>query len=255
MSIPSRYPDPPASVLAQLVADLEALKPEPHAVAVYGSLARDEYRPDDSDVNLAIVLESPSASVLSALRKPLQSVSDSVRIQPFVSGLSELGRLADVFPIMIDDIKHHHDLIMGESDPFDDVTVERADLRLQVEHELRNHLLRLRRYYLFTGDDSSQLGRAVMSSSSSLTYELAALLHVVGRSPDDRNRQEVFAAAGEVFDLDQDALTRVRTFRPSPGDAAEDLEELFFALLGVVEGAVNAVDQLDSKVWGKANGD
>ena len=255
MSIPERYPDPPAAALAQLVADFEAMAPKPHAVAVYGSLARDNYRPGDSDVNLAIALQSPTAKVLSELRKPLNKASEAARIQPFIVGVDELPRLADVFPIMIYEIKHHHDLILGGADPFNDVVIDRADLRLQVEHELRNHLLRLRRYYLFTGDDSSQLGRGVMSSVASLAYELGALLHVVDQRPEERNRAAIFSAAGEAFGLDSEALTRILTYRPSADDSAEQLEDLFFALLGAVEGAVEAVDKLDNKVRGATHSD
>ena len=245
MSIPKHYPGPVADALAAFVADCDELAPEPHAVVVYGSLARNEYRPDDSDVNIAIVLGNPTANVLAALRGPLHAVSEAVRVQPLVIGRNELMRLADVFPILIDEIKHHHDVILGDSDPFDEITVARADLRLEVEHELRNHLLRLRRYYLFAGNDAGQLGRAVMSSVTSLAYELGALLHVIGSGPSERSRQAVFDAAGQAFGLDREVLTRIRTYRPSAGDDAKTLENLFFALLGLVEAAVDAVDKLD----------
>lgn len=253
MSIPRHYPEAVQNILTQLLRELEPARANLHSLVVYGSLARGEYRAGESDIDLAIVLESSSPAALAAVRGPLFKVAQSERLQPLLVGRKELPRLADVFPILMDNIKQRHDVILGQADPFAEVVVERADLRLQVEYELRNHLLRLRRYYLFTGDNVQQLGRAIVASTHSLAFELGALLEVVGKRPGDNRRDATFAAAAECFELAHGVLSRMSTFKPSIEPKVDDprvVSELFFDVLRLVEAAVDAVDQLDTKVWG-----
>lgn len=248
------YPEAAAQPLRDLVNRLAPVRAQIHSLVVYGSLPRGEFIENETDIDLAIVLENASASALGAIRQPLEEASETMRLQPLVLGRAELPRLADVFPVLMSEIKRHHDLILGDDDPFSTLAIERTDLRRQVEHELRNHLLRLRRYYLIAGDDAAQLSRAIVASSRALVHELDALLEVVGASPDQSSLQAVFVAAAETFGLDYRALKRIGECEPSLDPASHDAQEiqaLFFELLSLVERAVDVVDQLDIKVWGE----
>jgi hypothetical protein len=118
-----------------------------------------------------------------------------------------------------------------------------ADLRVRVEQELRNHLIRLRRHYVNVGDDPRELGRMLYTSASSLGIELGALLRLTGHEPADPSLEAVTTAAARAFDLDAKVLEQLCAFRR--GDYKPDAHELFTGLMTVLESAVHVADTLE----------
>lgn len=208
-------------------------------LVLYGSLARGEYRPRESDVNLVVSLGRGSTETLRALHEPLRVAWRAVRVEPFLVRASEVPRLADVFPVKLLDIRLHHRVLSGE-DPFEQVVIESADLRTRTEQELRNHLLRLRRHYVSFGDNARALAPALLRSAKALRHELGALLHLRGEAVAWRVAS-VLPAAQRAFDLDADALARLE--RLHAGNADPDSVQLFHAVLSVIEQAVSIADE------------
>lgn len=227
-----------ARALVKLTGALDALD-DVQGLVLYGSLARGEYRGDESDVNLAVSLGRGSADTLRALHEPLRLAWRAIRVEPFVVRAVEVARLAEVFPIKILDIQQHRVVLSGE-DPFAGVVVEPAHLRTRTEQELRNHLLRLRRHYVLSGDNPAALAKAVYRSTKALRYELGALLYLRGEAV-VLSVASVLPVAARVLGLDADTLARLERFQAGKHDA--DLIELFQALLTVVERALAVVDE------------
>lgn len=237
------YPEAPRAALSALLDAVAPLAPEPAALVVYGSLARGEHRAGESDVNLAVVLHDARPETLSALAAPLRAAFRRARVQPLILTRDELPRLTDVFPIKLADIVAAHDVLLGE-DPFTGLVIEREHLRLRLEQQLRNHLLRLRRHAIFAGDDPRELGRALYASAGALGFELGTLLELSGAER-PRGLQAVLQAAAARFELDRatlDALARLRR-----GEGETDATPVFAGLLRVLEGAVEHADRLETR--------
>lgn len=239
VALPASTPDTVARALVKLTGALEAVD-DVRGLVLYGSLARGEHRAEESDVNLAVSLGRGSADTLRALHEPLRVAWRAVRVEPLVVRAAEVARLAEVFPIKILDIHRHHVVLSGE-DPFAGVVVEPADLRKRTEQELHNHLLRLRRHYVFSGDNPAALAKAVYRSTKALRYELGALLHLRGEAV-ALSVASVLPAAARVLNLDAGALARLERFHAGNEDG--DLVELFRALLIVVERALAVADEM-----------
>lgn len=239
MAIPETYPRNVRQALARLLDELAPAAPEPAALVIYGSLAKGSYRAGESDVNLAVVLESASREVLSSIGAPLRAAWRAVRVEPFIVLRTELPHLLDVFPIKLSDIQAHHQVITGE-DPFIGLAIDDAHLRLRVEQELRNHLLRLRRHYVFAGSDARALARMLFKSASSLGIELGALLRLAGKPEDSGRLDSVVRAAADAFELDHDALARLCAFKQ--GKDVDDVHALYLDVMRAVEHAVARAD-------------
>ncbi|HEY6722424.1 MAG TPA: nucleotidyltransferase domain-containing protein [Polyangiaceae bacterium] len=237
LALPASTPDTVARALVKLTGALQSLE-DVRGLVLYGSLARGEYRVEESDVNLAVSLGRADAATLRALHEPLRVAWRAVRVEPFVVRAAEVPRLAEAFPIKILDIHQHHVVLSGE-DPFAGVVVERPTLQKRTEQELRNHLLRLRRHYVFSGDNAALLAKAVYRSTTALRYELGALLYLRGELV-ALSVPSVLSVAARVLDLDADALARLERFHAGNADA--DLVQLFRALMTLVERALAAVD-------------
>lgn len=233
------YPTEVSNALERTIVELSAIDPIPRALVVFGSVARGEYRANESDVNLAVVLEKADRAALDALHAPLRDAWRRARIDPFVFAERELIRLVDVFPIKLLDIKETGDCIFG-SDPFAGFEVSLKDVRYRLEQELRNHVLRLRRLWVFFADDERAFRQSAYPLAASLRVELWALLRLVGRSPIDRTTSAVFREAAGVLEVPAGPLEALALFRS--GDESVDLRSIVNDLLPILERAVDLVD-------------
>lgn len=243
MSAMVAYPATVRRALERLVASVAPLEPEPSSLVVFGSLAKGTFREGESDVNLAVVLEEATPETLRGLAAPLRAAHRAVRVTPLILERREVERLADVFPVKLADIESAHHVLKG-TDPFTQVVVEPAHLRLRVEQALRNHLVRLRRQLAFAGEDPRAMGRAIYGATSSLGVELGALLDVAGVArPQSCSAREIFRRAAEVFDLDPAVLAALAAVKE--GGAIEKPRALLDGVLDVLRRAVDVADRLE----------
>jgi predicted nucleotidyltransferase len=213
-------------------------------LVLYGSLARGRYRPGKSDLNVVVLLGDTTTESLAAIAPALRAAWRSVRLEPFILNVAEIPSMADAFPTKLLDIQDHHIVLMGE-DPFVDLEVKREYIRLRVEQELRNILLRMRRRYVSIFDDPALLAESLANVAVSLKVELAALLRLAGKEvPASPTSAAVLEAASAAFDLDRDALARVAAMRRN-SNLADDLPELYSRVLASITRAVEIAGQME----------
>lgn len=126
-------------------------------------------------------------------------------------------------------IQEHHVLLAGD-DPFVGLEFPREHIRLRVEQELRNLLLRLRRRYIAVANNPAELTTLLVRIARPLALQLADLLRLAGKPvPAVDRTAALFAAAAAAFDLDDQALARLADLReggPPPAGATTLAEQL-----------------------------
>ncbi len=96
--------------------------------------------------------------------------------------LEELRESADVFAIELLDIQRSHKTLFGQ-DVAAEIDVPMNLHRVEVEHELRTTLLRLRHHLLLSPDNEDEL-RAVLAKSITSRFDaVSPCLNRVGRGP------------------------------------------------------------------------
>jgi hypothetical protein len=161
------------AVLDELRGQL-ARSPVVQSAALYGSYVRGDHDPRVSDINLALVVRAPA---LEALAAPLQAAWRAARVDPWIARLDELRGLVDVFATRVRDIQRHHTMLCGD-DPWVELAVPPAALRLRIEQELRNQQLRLRHAQVL-GDASSR-ARQLAVAAGALRHDLALIEELAG---------------------------------------------------------------------------
>ena len=106
----------------------------------------------------------------------------------------EFTRTLDVFPLEYGDILAHHVLIEG-TDPFEGLSVSKADLRRACELQAKSHLIHLREGFLESGGDPRAVSRLIGASAEGFRRLLENLVWLVQESP----------AAGAQHDVAEDA--------------------------------------------------
>ena len=177
------------------------------SIVLYGSAARGDYRERRSDLNLLCVLYSAKAADLGRLARVIHWWSGELNEPPpqFFTP-DELRHSADVFSIELLDIGQNHKVLFG-SDPIAGLEVPMNLHRIEIEHDLRALLHKLRIHFVHYSENEKQLREIYAKSISSVTVLLRHVLIAFGEdAPPDRNHlyrriEELTGADGSAFEL------------------------------------------------------
>jgi predicted nucleotidyltransferase len=211
-------------------------------VSLYGSAVTGDWVRGRSDVNTMLVVRGVTTGVLDALARCLPPWRRRGFALPLVVDADFLERARDVFPMEIDDARRSHRALAGR-DVLATITVERAALRRQCEHEARAKLLRLRALYLDVAARPADLERLLVGSLKTFLVILRHVLHL--RGVDQPMAYPDVLAAGERLLGPLPAFRRVLEHRSGRHRLGRrDVREEFSRHLADAERVVAAVDAL-----------
>lgn len=205
-------------------------------VALYGSAARGEQVARTTNLNVLVLVDAIDLDHLRREAAVARAWGDAGHPPPLTLTVGEWHGSADIFPIEYADILAHHRVLHG-SFPGEPPVVRRENLRLQLEHEARSKLLRLRHAVLSSGAEPKALAAVLEDSVSAIMVLVRACLRVAGEEPPAESAA-VLDRYAAVTGLSSDALRRVlahaRGGEKVSGPAA-------VALMGEYLGAVDAM--------------
>ncbi|MGE0482053.1 MAG: hypothetical protein AB7Q17_16445 [Phycisphaerae bacterium] len=197
-----------APVLAHLLPRLEAfcrelravLKDNLVSVILYGGVVREEFSPRSSNVNVMLVANDLSIGVLDQIAPVYHRAARETPLAMLYMTLAGLARSSDVFAVKFFDMQRHRRVLFGR-DVLAELPFERERLRFRCEQEMKNHLLRLRKFYVERGAWPDQIERALTRTVSSFLTSLSVAVWLkTGDQPP--NKSETIDAAARVFGLE-----------------------------------------------------
>jgi hypothetical protein len=132
------------------------------SVVLYGPAVHGDAN-DRRTWNLVLVLRSLDLEALASVSGPVHRALDQGLPMPRLLSPDVLASTTDVFPIELLDISSHHRVLHGR-DPFTEVRIDPAHLRLQCERELREKMMRLQEAYLEARGRARALRRLMLES-------------------------------------------------------------------------------------------
>ncbi len=241
--------------LEQLVERLQTAAGENlESIVLYGSAARDDFSEQYSDLNLLCILRDASVPALDCLAPVVEWWSKSHRHRPplFLTE-EELRTSADVFAIETLDLVANHRLLAGR-DVLSGIAVPLNLHRLQVEHELRTLLLRLRQHYLLFSGKDEDLEKVLAKTASSTLVLLRHALLVRGHTPAGP-RRDVLAQVEAAFGVESAPVHAALDLRD--GRRLEiSVSELYQRYLQLLAQVVQRVDEAaPKKEWQRVPAD
>ncbi len=240
-----KIPNRPEEIFAELKQDYVALFGDDLvAIILYGSGARGEYVPKKSDINLLIVLSDKGIERLGdATDAVAKWRKRNVRV-PLVMTRGYIQSSLDAFPLEFFNIKSAYQVIQGE-DILKDVVIQKEDLRLQCERELKAKLLLLRESFLEANNKSHLLRELVAQSLSAFISIFKALLYLKGDEVPEKN-EAVLSATVQSFGLDRETFQNLWYIKR--GEKKSDrgaLKEIVQKYISEIRGLSTQVDQMD----------
>jgi predicted nucleotidyltransferase len=225
----------------------EALPADLRVVVLYGSAAAGDYIDNRSDTNVLVVVERLDVKTLRALAKPSAAWVKAGSHAPLLFTPESLRDSAEVFPIETLDIKDVHKVLFGD-DPFPNIEIGMANLRLQVEHELRGKLMQLRSDGVLAIEDSKRLVSLMIASLSKFLILFRAALRLHEQEIPSKKLDALHALARHLK-FDPQPFVQIQELKEGRRKAGEvDAEQLFERYLQGIEQVVRVVDQAQPRV-------
>ena len=159
---------------------------------------------------------------------------------PLILPSAEFQRSLDAFPLEYGEIRRSHQRLFG-SDPFDDVSIAREDLRRACETQIKSHLVHLRESYIEAGGRPQAVADLVTASAPAFTALLRSVAQLSGGTAARRVDATLEGArAAALPDGIVTAMLGLEQRRPVP---MTDGARLFPEYLSAVEQLARVVDR------------
>jgi hypothetical protein len=230
----------PNDIVTELVDDYKrALGDTLLSVVMYGSAVTHEYRPGISDVNIIVVLKDSSIEYIKKCCRSAQKWQKRNVAIPFFMTPEFIASAVDSYPVEFLDIQTNHRILYGE-DYFSHLKIDRENLRLQCERDLRGVSIHLRKEFVRNGGKGSIM-RAITSASMKKMLPVFKALLKLNSKPVPKIRSDVIIAIEDCYNLGASALSGIVNLdrqRKPP----KRYEEFFESYSNTVDSLIRKVD-------------
>ena len=222
---------------------LTALGDNLQSITVVGSSLTDDFRPGSSDINTVLVLGKQNLASLNAIASLAKPMSRKKISPPLLMTQSYIDRSRDVFGIEFLDFQLAHETILGD-DPFTSLELDKKDVRLQCERELKAMLIRLRQGYIAAAANRKLVRDILISTAKGVLPLLRAMLWL--KDIDRTARTEAtLGIAAKDYSIDMNPLTTALQWRHEKVRLSEtEMENAYESVYSVVEQLSDIVDKL-----------
>ena len=213
------------------------------SVFVYGSAAGRDFVPKRSDINLLIVFRQLQ---FDDLKKSLKIISKGIEKKitaPLFLTRRHIETSADVFPVEFMELKENHILLYGE-DIWESLKIDKANIRLQCEEQIKGKLIRLRQAYLEVGLKRKGIEALIKDSLYALLPIFRNMLRLKGKTP-PVGKEDILINLCAEFDLDADIfLAILKDKKDDEKIGSQEIEPAFERYLHEIHKLALAVDKL-----------
>jgi predicted nucleotidyltransferase len=212
------------------------------SVILYGGLAKGEFAPGSSDVNVMVVLTESTVSILDRLAPALEQARRDIRLSLLLLTEKDLAAAAEVFSIKFLDVQRYHRVLWGK-DVASQLSVTQERLRRQCAREIMNLQLRLRQFYLQRLRRPELIEGTLKGAISSFVTTLSVLLEL--KTGEIGSTKAAVAAAAGKIGLNAEVLDQLLALKRGElkPDAA-GLKRLYSEFMQTVEQAARVVEAL-----------
>ena len=214
------------------------------SVVLYGSAAVGDHHGRFSDINILCVLTQVTPRELADSPAIFHWWREKGNPSPLLLSSEEVRNSTDSFPIEFYDIRERHRILYG-ADVVAGMEVDQRHYRVQIEHDLRAKVLRLRQKAAGVLDQNDLLVQLLADSVSTfcVLFRHALLLHGADASSEKR---AIVDQAVEKFGIEPSPFRTLLDLREKKIKAREVKPgPLLGSYLKEIQVVVDAVDRLE----------
>ena len=224
---------------------LKSHKDNIHSIAITGSALTDDFDPEKSDVNSVLVLNKMDLGFLEVLASLGKTYGKKGISAPLIMTPEYVMHSVDVFPIEFLNIKLLHETLFGE-DLFQPLVIERKDLRLQCERELKVRLIGLRQGYISSMGDAKILSELFINTISGYIPLFRGVILLLRKEPPLKN-EDVLQVLKDASGVNTQVFkTMLRQKRQKTKLTISHLNEIFKDYYAAVEKLGDITDGIEA---------
>jgi len=213
---------------------------------LYGSAASGEFNKKYSDFNTLIVLENLNLNELKKISAPVNKWIKKNNPPPLIFTKDRIQNSSDVFPIEFLDMRDNHNILYGE-DPFAGLDIKTENLRLELEHELKGKLIKLRESYILTEGKPKKVQELLVKSSSTFLALFRNVLRLLGEMPPQK-KMDAQNRLCDKLELDKSIFRTIYALKEgSQKPAGVDFEVLINNYINFINKVIDFVDRFSEK--------
>jgi len=208
----SKIPHSPEKIFDEFANDMKAVfANDLVSIVLYGSGAKGEYVYKKSDLNFLVVLTEDGIRNLARAFDLVKKWSKRKVAVPLFVTKEYINSSLDSFPIEFLNMQKYHKLVYGE-DVLSGLKIEKDNLRLQCEEQVKGKLLHLREEFLSTLGKKEALKRLIRISVPTFSSLFTALLSLKDiEAPSQKG--EILLRTAREFELDESVFEQVMAVR------------------------------------------
>lgn len=240
----AKIPDSPELIFEEFTQNVQSIfSSDLTSIILYGSGAKGEYVPKQSDINFLIVLSQEGIEDLDQALEIIPKWQKRNVSVPLFLTKEYINSALDTFPIEFLDMKNAYKLVYGE-DVLKDLEIKNDDLRHQVERELRGKLLQLRKGFLSTGNERDELRAMLAASVSTFVSIFEGLLYLKGEKT-PATKAKILEKTAELFGLQKNVLMQLINIKTGQWHGSKvQLRDITKVFIGEIKKLVEIVDKM-----------
>ena len=215
---------------------LNKYKDKIHSIHITGSALTDDFSLSTSDINSILVLNKMDLSFLEDFAPLGKKFGKKQISSPLIMTPDYILSSLDVFPVEFLTIKLLHKTLFGE-DIFNDLEINKSDLRYQCERELKVKLIEIRQGHLSSLGNRKFLADGFISSFSGYIPLFRGIIALLGKAL-PRENEDVLEALQDVSGVNLDIFKTVLKSKKEKTKLSIEILNLIF------EDYYKAIEQL-----------
>lgn len=204
----AKIPNSPDEILQEFAGELQDLYGEELlSITLFGSGAAGTYVPKKSDINFLVVLTDNGIARLAKSFEFVQKWHKRNVALPLFMTLEYIKNSLDSFPIEFLNMKKNYKVVYGK-DVLEPLKIEKENLRLQCESQVKGKLLHLRESFLSTQGNRRHMQKLIKISLAAFATLFKALLILRDETVPVR-RDEIVHHTAIIYQLDQGLFTQL----------------------------------------------
>jgi len=178
-----------------------------HSIHITGTAITEDFDERVSDVNSVFVLKRMDLKFLEIVAPLGKKYGKQKVAAPLIMTPDYIHDSLDVFPIEFLNFSLVHATVFGD-DIFNNVQIDRMDLRYQCEREVKAKLIWLRQGYMSSMGDRKMLTEGFVNSITGYMPLFRGIIFLFGKEPPVR-QSDVIRALSEAAQINTDVFTKV----------------------------------------------
>ena len=221
-------------------------KEDVNSIYIIGSAVTKDFHEKYSDINTLFVVKEIKFQIFDFIASLGKRYGKKRIRAPRIMTRDYIQRSLEVFPLEFLEMKLIHRLVYG-NDVLRDIKLEKSDIRLQCERELKGKLQHLCQAYIKAMGNKTTLTDALVGSVSGYFPVFRGILFLYDKEI-PKGKGDVLYALNECCDIDVNIFMRLLDIKSKNiYHPIETLKEIFRELYRVVDAITKKVDEFEIK--------